>query len=129
MVSEKCAPYDAQTKGHSCSSYENCAPKAKIMNTHFVGGGYAEVSEQQMMQDILRNGPVSIEFQANKYFSAYQSGIISEKGVKDVKWKLEQLAELPKTQAELDAQDVNVDDLYEKMKADEQEKKEAANLV
>lgn len=49
------------------------------------------------MQDILRNGPVSIEFQANKYFSAYRNGIISESGVKDVKWKLEQLASLPKT--------------------------------
>ena len=31
-----------------------------------------------MMKEILRNGPVSIEFQANGLFSKYQSGILSE---------------------------------------------------
>ena len=81
------------------------------------------------MQDILRNGPISIEFQANKYFSAYKSGIISEAGVKDVKWKLQQLAEIPKTQAELDAQDVNVDDLFEKFSQEDASKRASPDLI
>ena len=62
MVSEDCAPYFATTKGHSCGNYAQCQPKAKIQNTKYVGGGFASVSENQMMKDILRNGPASIEF-------------------------------------------------------------------
>jgi len=34
-----------------------------------------------MMKDILRNGAATIEFEANKIFSMYKDGIISEKGV------------------------------------------------
>jgi hypothetical protein len=38
-----------------------------------------------MMKDILRNGAATIEFEANKIFSMYKEGIISEKGVQGVK--------------------------------------------
>jgi len=38
-----------------------------------------------MMKDILRNGAATIEFEANKIFSMYKDGIISEKGVQGVK--------------------------------------------
>lgn len=37
------------------------------------------------MKDILRNGAATIEFEANKIFSMYKDGIISEKGVQGVK--------------------------------------------
>lgn len=57
---------------------------AKIVKTHFVGNGFAEVSEKQMMQDILRNGPISVEFLANEEFANYKSGIISEKGIQEI---------------------------------------------
>lgn len=30
---------------------------------------------------MLRNGPVSVEFQANKLFQTYHSGILSENGI------------------------------------------------
>jgi hypothetical protein len=36
-----------------------------------------------MMKDILRNGPISVEFEANKLFSMYKKGILTEKGVED----------------------------------------------
>lgn len=38
-----------------------------------------------MMKDILRNGPTSIEFMANRVFGAYKHGILSEKGLVGVK--------------------------------------------
>lgn len=38
-----------------------------------------------MMKDILRNGAITVEFEANKLFSMYKDGILSEKGVKGVK--------------------------------------------
>ena len=31
---------------------------------------------------MLRNGPVSVEFQANKMFQTYHRGILSEQGIK-----------------------------------------------
>jgi hypothetical protein len=46
MVSEDCAPYKGKTKGGKCGDYEKCKPLAKIDSTHFVGGGWAEVSEK-----------------------------------------------------------------------------------
>jgi hypothetical protein len=62
MVSEECAPYLGVTKGQSCKNYEHCKPIAKVQTTKRVGGGYGLVSEIEMMKEILRNGPVSIEF-------------------------------------------------------------------
>jgi hypothetical protein len=44
-----------------------------------------------MMKDILRNGPASVEFQANKYFRGYRSGIISENAVIGAKNKVDSL--------------------------------------
>jgi len=37
------------------------------------------------MKDILRNGAITVEFEANKLFSMYKEGILTEKGMKDVK--------------------------------------------
>lgn len=81
LVSDKCAPYQGKTKGVLCKQFEKCQPEAKVIKTRYVGGGWGEVSEKQMMKEILMNGPVSVEFQANKLFQSYSDGILSEKGV------------------------------------------------
>jgi len=81
MVTDECAPYKAMTKGQSCANYANCQPMAKILNTQFVGKGWGEVTESQILKEMLRNGPVSVEFQANKLFQTYHSGILSETGI------------------------------------------------
>lgn len=81
MVTDECAPYKGMTKGQSCSNYENCAPHAKIINTQYVGRGWGEVTEEQILKEMLRNGPVSVEFQANKLFQTYHRGILSEAGI------------------------------------------------
>ena len=78
MVDEKCAPYQAKTKGKTCGEFKKCNPVAKVLSTKFIGGGWGEVSEKQMMKELLRNGPLSIEFQANKLFQVYKKGILSE---------------------------------------------------
>ena len=62
--------------------------------TRKVGGfGLGQVSERDIQKEILRNGPVSVEFQATRLFQTYKDGIISEDGVKGVA-KLEQAAQL-----------------------------------
>lgn len=93
MVSEECAPYKGKTKGQHCSMYEKCPPVAKVATSQFVGGGWGEVSEKQMMKEILRNGPVSIEFQANKVFMLYKDGILSEKGIQEIQDKTTSIVE------------------------------------
>jgi hypothetical protein len=32
------------------------------------------------MKELLRNGPVSVEFEANHLFQLYRSGVLTEKG-------------------------------------------------
>lgn len=65
MVEEKCAPYLGVTKGQTCSQYKDCKPVAKVANTRFVGGGWGKVNEKQIMKELLRNGALSVEFEAN----------------------------------------------------------------
>ena len=48
-----------------------------------------------MMKDIMRNGPASVEFQTNKFFKGYRSGIISEKAVIGAKNKIDSLEGSP----------------------------------
>ena len=77
MVSEKCAPYKAKTKGVSCGTYGKCKPMAKIKESYFVGGAYGASSELKMMKEILRNGIVNGELNVPRVFSFYQKGILS----------------------------------------------------
>lgn len=55
---------------------------AKVTKTRFVGGGWGEVSEKQMIKEILMNGPISVELEANNLFQTYKKGILSEHEVK-----------------------------------------------
>jgi cathepsin C len=77
LVSEKCAPYKAKTKGESCAGYGKCKPIAKIKDSYFIGGAYGESSEKKMMKEILRNGIVNGELNVPRIFSFYQKGILS----------------------------------------------------
>ena len=77
LVSEKCAPYKAKTKGHTCGQYEKCKPQAKIKESYFIGGAYGESSEKKMMKEILRNGIANGELNVPRIFSFYQKGILS----------------------------------------------------
>lgn len=92
LVEESCAGYKASTKGQSCSKYSKCKPVAKVGATRKVGGfGLGQVAERDIQKEILRNGPVSVEFQATRLFHTYKDGIISEDGIKGAA-KLEQAA-------------------------------------
>lgn len=77
MVSEKCAPYEAKTKGISCSKYKDCPPVSRVHDSYFIGGAYGESSEKKMMKEILRNGIVNGELNVPKVFSFYSEGILS----------------------------------------------------
>ena len=77
MVSEQCAPYKAETKGHTCTEYTNCTAEAKVLDSYFIGGGYGQSSEKKMMKELLRNGMVNGELNVPRVFAFYQEGILS----------------------------------------------------
>lgn len=63
LVEESCAGYKAATKGQSCSKFAKCKPIAKVGATRKVGAfGLGQVTERDIQKEILRNGPVSVEF-------------------------------------------------------------------
>lgn len=45
------------------------------------------------MKELLRNGPLSVEFQANKLFQVYKEGILAEQGAPTGQSSLQSLAE------------------------------------
>ena len=77
MVTEKCVPYKAKTKGLTCDISAKCPAYAKLNKAYFLGGAYGEVTEASMMKELLRNGPINGELQCPKSFSMYQHGILS----------------------------------------------------
>lgn len=77
LVSEKCAPYKAKTKGDRCSDYAKCPPMGKVTRSYFIGDAYGKSSEKKMMKEILRNGIVNGELNVPRIFSFYQKGILS----------------------------------------------------
>ena len=107
LVEESCAGYKASTKGSSCSKYEKCKPAAKVGATRKVGAfGLGQVTERDIQKELLRNGPVSVEFQATRLFHTYKEGIMSEDGIKGVA-KLEQAAQLDaETIANMSAEEI-----------------------
>ena len=62
LVTEECAPYQGKTKGVSCKSFEKCAPHSKVDKIYFIGKGYGDSTEKNMMKEILRNGIIEGEF-------------------------------------------------------------------
>ena len=90
MVTEECAPYKGKTKGDSCSNYASCEPHSKMQNTYFVGKGYGDSTEKNMMKEILRNGIVNGELQCPKVFSMYNEGIMTQDGIKKLHKKVKE---------------------------------------
>lgn len=70
-----------------CKDSQGCKPYAKVISTKSIGQGWSKVTATEMQKDVLRNGPISIEFNydvssKDAAFSHYKGGIVSVKGVK-----------------------------------------------
>ena len=107
LVEESCAGYKASTKGQTCSKFSQCKPIAKVGATRKVGGfGLGQVTERDIQKELVRNGPLSVEFDATHLFQTYKSGIISEEGLKGVA-KAEQAGQLDaETISNMSAQEI-----------------------
>lgn len=76
IPTEKCAPYQARTKGQKCSAFKNCKPHTKILNSYYLNGYNFDPTELQIRKEMLMNGPVTTEFLADEDFQIYKEGIM-----------------------------------------------------
>lgn len=91
LVSEACAPYEAQTLGGSCSHYSTCPKVAEVEASYYVGEGYyGSCSEVAMMREIRANGPIVADIDCPVGFSIYRGGIFSDEHLQDYQAKLNQ---------------------------------------
>jgi len=76
ITTEKCAPYQANTKGDSCGNYKDCPAYAKIVKSTYLRGYNFNPSVEDIQKEILLNGAVTTEFAAGDEFSFYKDGIM-----------------------------------------------------
>lgn len=81
VVEEKCYPYlgrDSKCKASSdmCARYYSTDYK-------YVGGYFGACNEDEMMMDLVTNGPVSVAFEVTADFEHYKSGIYHTTGLRD----------------------------------------------
>lgn len=78
LVSEECAPYKASTSNNSCSDHSSCEIIAKVKRASPVGNFYGASSEENMMLEIRKNGPIVADFSPPMTFQMYSEGIFSD---------------------------------------------------
>lgn len=88
LVTDKCAPYQANTDNQQCVNFADCAPVAKVSSTNFMqplSSGSYEERAQAIQKEILRNGPVATNLFAPKYFKFYKMGVLTNDMENDAK--------------------------------------------
>jgi len=74
LVGEDCAPYEAKNT-YNCRSYSQCKPIARVKNTYKM----YQPNELKIMQEIYRNGPVSVSWNPPSYVASYHGGVLALK--------------------------------------------------
>lgn len=54
--------------------------KAKAAKTYYIGNGYEDMSEEDMLWELRSYGPFLLDFNAGQAFQMYRKGVLSEKG-------------------------------------------------
>lgn len=80
MVEEDCFPY----LGHDtpCLEKSGCL-RYYSTDYHYVGGFYGACNEEEMMVELVSNGPIAVGFEVYKDFENYKSGIYHHTGLED----------------------------------------------
>lgn len=80
VVEEDCFPY----LGHDtpCLEKSGCL-RYYSTDYHYVGGFYGACNEEEMMVELVSNGPIAVGFEVYKDFENYKSGIYHHTGLED----------------------------------------------
>ena len=68
----------ASTGDNLCAQYEGKTPAAKVDSVYYIGGGYGQATELDLMKEIRARGPVLYDFNAGYEFMTYGNGILAE---------------------------------------------------
>ena len=80
VVEEDCFPY----LGHDspCKEKSGCL-RYYSTEYHYVGGFYGACNEEEMMVELVNNGPIAVGFEVYRDFENYKSGIYHHTGLED----------------------------------------------
>jgi hypothetical protein len=67
-VSAEDAPYKASTGYGECHKYAGFRKKAKAAKTYYIGNGYEDMSEDDMLWELRSYGPFLLDFNAGQAF-------------------------------------------------------------
>ena len=81
VVEETCFPYYGTSS--ACSSEPSSCTRYHSTKYKYVGGYYGACNEQEMLMDLVQNGPVSVSFNVTQDFHHYKSGIYQATGLTD----------------------------------------------
>jgi len=77
LIPAKCFPYN--TRGQCASTIDsacvNAADRYKAANHRYVGGYYGGGDEEEIMKELVHNGPVVVSFEPKDDFMYYNNGI------------------------------------------------------
>ena len=80
VVEEECFPYLGRDS--ECREKRNCM-RYRSTKYKYVGGYFGACNEEEMLMDLVNNGPVSVAFEVTEDFQHYVSGIYKETGLTD----------------------------------------------
>ncbi|CEM08677.1 unnamed protein product [Vitrella brassicaformis CCMP3155] len=89
LLPRRCGGYTAQDnschKGHVAKSFRQCldnprVPKYRVARYGYVGGYYGGCTEELMMQELYKNGPITVSIEPTPDFMYYHEGVFSEGG-------------------------------------------------
>ena len=81
VVEETCFPYYGTSS--ACSSEPSSCTRYHSTKYKYVGGYYGACNEQEILMDLVQNGPVSVAFYVTQDFQHYKSGIYQATGLTD----------------------------------------------
>eukprot|EP00300_Choanocystis_sp_HF-7_P030834 c397_g1_i2.p1 GENE.c397_g1_i2~~c397_g1_i2.p1 ORF type:complete len:408 (-),score=75.13 c397_g1_i2:25-1248(-) len=80
IVTEECFPY---APGSTCEQKCKSDKRIRVGDYYYVGGYYGGCNEAEMMQELIKNGPMVVSFNAGSDFMFYSGGVYSSTNLGD----------------------------------------------
>lgn len=81
LVEENCFPYSGVTQ--PCSDEKSNCHRYYATEHKYIGGHYGATNEQNMMVELVNNGPIAVGYLVQSDFYLYRSGIYQHSGIND----------------------------------------------
>ena len=82
LIEEGCYPYTASHEDKCSPKIEDC-PRYFVTDYKYIGGYYGGVNADDMLEELVRNGPIAVGILVEADFPMYSEGIYKHTGVQD----------------------------------------------